>query len=176
MKIKQLVSMYGGQTALAGLLGIRQSAVAYWVKNNKIPGKWHQEMLSIAQKKGIDISAVDLLAVDLADKSSGTPLINEQSGQPGQYHVAPSASLHEGAEQFLFYASEDGNIKVQVFVRDETVWASQKGMAEIFDVDVRTINEHLQNIFKTRELDESAVIRNYRITADDGKKLQYKIL
>ena len=166
--------MYGGQTALAGLLGIRQSAVAYWVKNNKIPGKWHQEMLSIAQKKGIDISAVDLLAVDLADKSSGTPLINEQSGQPGQYHVAPSASLHEGAEQFLFYASEDGNIKVQVFVRDETVWASQKGMAEIFDVDVRTINEHLQNIFKTRELDESAVIRNYRITADDGKNYNTK--
>lgn len=59
-------------------------------------------MLSIAQKKGIDISAVDLLAVDLADKSSGTPLINEQSGSPGQYHVAPSASLHEGAEQFYF--------------------------------------------------------------------------
>lgn len=44
-----------------------------------------------------------------------------------------------------------------------------KSMAEIFDIDVRTINEHPQNIFKTRELDESAVIRNYRITADDGK-------
>jgi hypothetical protein len=53
--------------------------------------------------------------------------------------------------------------------RLETVWASQKGMAEIFDISVPTINEHLKNIFETNELDVSTVIRNSRITADDGK-------
>jgi len=56
-----------------------------------------------------------------------------------------------------------------VAVGNETVWASQKGMAEIFDVDVRTVNEHLQNIFKSEELDTVSVIRNFRITAPDGK-------
>ncbi len=72
---------------------------------------------------------------------------------------------------FLFYASNDGSIKVQVMVEDETVWASQKGMAEIFGVDVRTVSEHLQNIFVSGELDElsNSVIRKFRITAFDGK-------
>ncbi len=42
-------------------------------------------------------------------------------------------------------------------------------MAELFDVDIRTINEHLQNIFKTNELDKVSVIRNFRITETDGK-------
>lgn len=75
----------------------------------------------------------------------------------------------ENTSQFLFYAAPDGNVKVQVVLGDETVWASQKGMAEIFGVDVRTVSEHLQNIFKTNELVEDSVIRKFRITAADGK-------
>jgi hypothetical protein len=75
----------------------------------------------------------------------------------------------ENTSQFLFYASDDGNVKVQVVVCDESVWSSQKGMAEIFGVDVRTISEHLQNIFRSNELDENSVIRKFRITAADGK-------
>ncbi len=70
---------------------------------------------------------------------------------------------------FLFYASNDGSIKVQVMVEDETVWASQKGMAEIFGVDVRTVSEHLQNIFSSAELDKDSVIRKFRITATGQK-------
>jgi hypothetical protein len=58
-------------------------------------------------------------------------------------------------------------------VENETVWASQKGMAEIFNVDVRTISEHLRNIFTTGELEQSeAVIRNFRTTAADGKRYE----
>jgi hypothetical protein len=48
---------------------------------------------------------------------------------------------------FLFYASDKGSVKVQVLVEGETVWASQKGIADIFDVSVQNINEHLKNIF-----------------------------
>ena len=51
-----------------------------------------------------------------------------------------------------------------------SVWLSQKMMAGLFGVDVRTVNEHLQNIFKTAELSQNTVIRKYRITAKDGKK------
>lgn len=71
--------------------------------------------------------------------------------------------------QFLFYASADGDVRVQVIAEDETVRASQKGMAQIFDVEVQTVNYHLKEVFKSNELDENSVIRKFRITAADGK-------
>lgn len=71
--------------------------------------------------------------------------------------------------QFLLYTSPKGDVKIEVFFQDETIWLTQKRMAEVFDVDVRTINEHLKNIFSTNELIENSVIRNFRITAADGK-------
>jgi hypothetical protein len=69
----------------------------------------------------------------------------------------------------IFYSSPQGDIKVEVLFSDETFWLSQKRMAELFGVDVRTVNEHLKNIFTTSELNEDSVIRKIRITADDGK-------
>ncbi|MEK7084376.1 MAG: virulence RhuM family protein [Patescibacteria group bacterium] len=74
--------------------------------------------------------------------------------------------------QFLLYNSPDGGVSMEVFIHDETVWLTQKMMAELFDVDHRTISEHLQNIFKSGELSENSVVRNFRITAADGKKYE----
>ena len=71
--------------------------------------------------------------------------------------------------QFLIFTAETGNPKIEVRIEDEMVWLTQKLMAELFDVGVRTINEHLQNIFQNQELIEDSVIRNFRITATDGK-------
>lgn len=64
---------------------------------------------------------------------------------------------------------QDGGACLDVHLEAETVWLTQKQMAELFDKNVRTINEHIKNIFKEGELDESSVIRNFRITAADGK-------
>lgn len=50
---------------------------------------------------------------------------------------------------FILYNTSDGDIKINVTIQDETLWLTQKMMSELFDVDVRTISEHLQNIFKT---------------------------
>jgi hypothetical protein len=50
-----------------------------------------------------------------------------------------------------------------------TVWLSQKQMGDLFDKNVRTVSEHIGNVFKEGELDESSVIRNFQITAADGK-------
>lgn len=72
--------------------------------------------------------------------------------------------------QLIFYSTPQGNVKVEVVFESETFWLSQKRMAELFNVDVRTVNEHLKNIFKTGELNEDSVIRNFRTTAADGKK------
>ena len=80
-------------------------------------------------------------------------------------------SPEPGAE-FLFYQTEDGRIRLQVRLQDETVWLTQKVMAELFQKDVRTINEHIQNIFEERELTPDSVIRKFRITAADGKNYE----
>ena len=63
-------------------------------------------------------------------------------------------------------------MRVDVFFHDETVWLTQKKIAELFGVDVRTISEHLQNIFKSAELQEKSVIRKFRNTASDGKQYE----
>lgn len=71
--------------------------------------------------------------------------------------------------EILLYSVPEGNASIEVFFEAETFWLSQKKMAELFNVDVRTVNEHLQNIFTTNELDKESVIRKFRITAADGK-------
>ena len=71
--------------------------------------------------------------------------------------------------EILLYQAEDGQTRVQVRLEDETVWLTQKIMAELFQKDVRTVNEHIQNIFTEKELNPDSVIRNFRITAADGK-------
>jgi hypothetical protein len=71
--------------------------------------------------------------------------------------------------EFLLYQTEDGQTRLEVRLQDETVWLTQKRMAELFQKDVRTINEHIQNIFAEGELVPESVIRKFRITADDGK-------
>lgn len=74
--------------------------------------------------------------------------------------------------EFLFYASEDGTISMQILVSDDTVWVTQKAMAEIFDVSIPTINEHLKNVFLSNELEQVSVIRKFLITASDNKSYQ----
>lgn len=76
--------------------------------------------------------------------------------------------------QIVIYTSKDGQAKINVHFTGETVWLTQKLMAELFEVSLPTINEHLKNIFSTQELKEKAVIRNFRITARDGKEYNTK--
>lgn len=71
--------------------------------------------------------------------------------------------------QIIIYQAPNGAIELRGDAKRETVWATQKQLAEVFEVDVRTINEHLKNIFKSHELNEKSVVRKFRITASDGK-------
>ncbi len=72
-------------------------------------------------------------------------------------------------KQIVIYQVPSGAIELRGDFEQETIWITQKQMGQVFGVDVRTINEHLKNIFKIKELDEKAVIRKFRITAEDGK-------
>lgn len=72
--------------------------------------------------------------------------------------------------EFLFYSGPDGKQHIEVFYAGETVWLTQKRMAELFGVEVNTINYHLKEVFGSGELDADSVIRKFRTTAADGKK------
>ena len=70
----------------------------------------------------------------------------------------------------LLYSSDSGEVSVQVRYEDGTFWLTQKRMAELFSVDVRTVNEHLQNIFTSGEMSEEGTIRKIRIVQMEGKR------
>ena len=61
--------------------------------------------------------------------------------------------MKKEGKQIIIYQAPSGAIELAADTEQETIWITQKQMAEIFSVDVRTINEHLKNIFKTKELD-----------------------
>lgn len=71
--------------------------------------------------------------------------------------------------ELILYQTPGGAVRVEVLYEGETFWLNQKRMAELFGVDVRTISEHLRNIFANGELDEQSVLRKIRTTAADGK-------
>ena len=77
--------------------------------------------------------------------------------------------MNKDDNAIVLYQAPDGSSSLQVHLDHDTVWLTQKQMAELFAKDVRTINEHVRNIFREGELDELSVIRKYRITAADGK-------
>ncbi|MDI6754904.1 MAG: virulence RhuM family protein, partial [Thermodesulfobacteriota bacterium] len=77
-------------------------------------------------------------------------------------------------DQIVIYQSEDGQAKINVHFEGDTAWLTQKLMAELFEITIPTINEHLKTIFETGELKEDSVIRNFRITARDGKTYDTK--
>lgn len=70
----------------------------------------------------------------------------------------------------LLYSSDSGEVSVQVRYEDGTFWLTQKRMAELFSVNVRTVNEHLQNIFTSGEMSEEGTIRKIRIVQMEGKR------
>ena len=84
-----------------------------------------------------------------------------------------SITRSSAAEYLTFVAANREN-GVQAVYADENVWLTQKMMAALYDIDVRTINYHLKKIFLDSELEENSVIRNFRITADDGKNYNTK--
>lgn len=77
--------------------------------------------------------------------------------------------IRNSTAEFLIFTLQAGEQGIEVHYQDGTIWLTQKLMAELFGVDVRTISEHLGNIFNSQELSLDSVIRNFRITATDGK-------
>ncbi|HIB9008997.1 MULTISPECIES: virulence RhuM family protein [Citrobacter] len=72
--------------------------------------------------------------------------------------------------EFIMFASDDGSVRVECRFESDTIWLSQASMADLYDKDVRTINEHLINIFSEGELGQNSTIRKFRIVRQEGKR------
>lgn len=81
-------------------------------------------------------------------------------------------TLRDQTTEFLLYTAPNGAIKVEVLLADETLWLTQKRMAELFGVGVPAVSKHLKNIFDSNELNPDSVISILETTAEDGKKYQ----
>ncbi len=77
---------------------------------------------------------------------------------------------NQPTSQFFIYQTKDGQTRLEVRLEDETVWLSQKLLAELFQKDVRTINEHIKNVFEEKELEVESTIRNFRIVQKEGNR------
>jgi hypothetical protein len=85
------------------------------------------------------------------------------------------AEMQKNESQILLYQTEDGTQRIEVHLQDETVWLSQKLMAELFQTTPQNINMHLKNIFSEGEVVADSVIKESLITASDGKKYRTQL-
>ena len=77
----------------------------------------------------------------------------------------------EHNSQIIIYTGKNGQTKLDVRLEDETVWLTQAQICDLFQKSKATISEHIKHIFQEGELDENSVIRKFRTTASDEKKL-----
>ena len=78
--------------------------------------------------------------------------------------------MEENRSQIIIYQTENGETKLDVRFQDETVWLSQKLMAELFQTSVPNINMHLRNIFEEGELEENRTIKEFLIVQQEGMR------
>ena len=78
--------------------------------------------------------------------------------------------------EIILYTTQDGDVKVEVILQDESVWLTQKAMGELFGVVKSTISEHLSNIYESGELEKSATVRKFRtVQNESGRDVQRNI-
>ena len=89
--------------------------------------------------------------------------MSENKGKPNQL-------IRNSTAEFLIFTGQSGEQSIEARYEDETIWLSQKLMAQLFDVDVRTVNEHLKNIYEQAELIYEGTVRKFRIVQMEGTR------
>jgi hypothetical protein len=74
------------------------------------------------------------------------------------------------ASDLILYQTDDGKTRIQCRFEDESLWLTQAQISELYQKDVKTINEHLLNIYEEKELVENSTIRKFRIVRIEGKR------
>ena len=81
-------------------------------------------------------------------------------------------TIRSSAAEYLIFVAATGEnpSRVELRYEDENIWLTQRMMAELYGVDVRTINEHIRKIYADNELSEAATVRNFRIVQTEGSR------
>jgi hypothetical protein len=95
-------------------------------------------------------------------------LVIAENALEGLKKLAETPEYKSG--EIIFYSTSQSKMRLEVFFQEETFWLSQKKLGELFGVDVRTISEHLRNIYNSNELEERAIIRKFRIVQTEGSR------
>lgn len=157
-------------------------------------GRVIDKAMEVAKSKGMDVNVHFNQAVEMVRLGSGTfrkvenlhlsrmacVIIAENADSKKSQvqmakayfgrQVATSEPMENSlSSNILLYKTSQGEARIEVIFNKETFWMSQKRMAELYGVETNTINYHLKEIFRSGELQETAVIRKIRITANDGK-------
>ena len=80
------------------------------------------------------------------------------------------SNLSDNHSNFLLYTGNDGKVNIEVFLKDETVWLSQKAMAELSGVNIPAISKHLLNIFESGELQKKATVSILETVQKEGHR------
>ena len=136
--VKEIISLFGGQTALASAIGKRQSTVAYWVKTGAIPAKWQSVLLNLAKQRDIALTAQDL--IDLSNPAGATEKSNGNKNlvvlMPTQGASGQQRSLDLGIQKQI----EIDGIGMGV-LSDGTPFLTGRGLARLCGVSHRQIQE-----------------------------------
>jgi len=89
--------------------------------------------------------------------------------------MAKKDSQLEKFSNFVIFQTENGKVNIDVFFQNETLWLTQKKIAELFEVNVPAVSKHLKNIFAASELQENSVVSILETTAKDGKNYKWDL-
>jgi len=137
------------------------------------------EMITLAKgaKRQVDSFRLSryaclLIAMSMTGKKTMAMLALEYFS--GKQQLAQNVDLYSHTD-LVFFSDPEGSLRVELIFDGDTVWTTQKRIAEIFNVDVRTVSYHINEIIESGELNKYSVIRKNWITADDGKKYETSI-
>jgi hypothetical protein len=166
MNAREIIEKFGGQTALADMIGKGQSTVGYWAKAGVIPARWQPILLMHALKAGIPLRAEDFV--------DAPPIKNEPPAevrQPESKVVVVAAMQVEApavGENVIAFKTDNENIQFRFDTADQAIWATTKNIADLFDVGANTIVRHIQNIYEEKELNEVSTSTKYVLVQTEG--------
>ena len=107
-------------------------------------------------------------------KLSGLSMKQDKYKKEQKARQQETSIVRSSAAEYLTFVAATGKGGVEAVYADENIWLTQKMMGVLYDVETHTVNYHLKKVFSDSELEEDSVIRNFRITAADGKNYNTK--
>lgn len=178
MDARQIIDKFGGQSALAELVGKGQSTVAYWAKTGVIPARWQPKLLILAINHGIPLTASDFVAAPEPKLPLMPAALARESASQILTSNTSAASLDAPAgktDELVFFNPGNEDVTLRFDTSAQAIWASQDQIAKIFSVEQSSISRHIKNIFTDGELDEQSNMQKVHTANSDRPTAFYSM-